>query len=106
MKKLLLIAISAIMVSGCAVRAKRSSESSIINVGMEENDFKDFHRQATLVYLTKDSTIYKVYQGSGERSTFSDYYYFAQKKLYKFEQKTHYFNNTNVKIEDSKANQK
>jgi opacity protein-like surface antigen len=106
MKNVLCIAMLAVMVSGCALRSKLSSESSNIHVGMNENDFKDSHRRATLVYLANDSTIYEVFKGSGERSTFSDFYYFAQKRLYKFEQKTHYFNNTTVKIEESKANQR
>ncbi|MDQ0640849.1 PBP1b-binding outer membrane lipoprotein LpoB [Pedobacter sp. W3I1] len=43
MKNVLCIAMLAVMVSGCALRAKPNSESSNIHVGMNENDFKDSH---------------------------------------------------------------
>lgn len=102
MKKVLFIALLAIMASGCALSSKAKVEPPTVQIGMNENDFKSANRRARLVYLSNDSTVYEVFKGSGEQLTISDFYHFSQNRLYKFEQKTHYFNNTTVKIEELK----
>ena len=102
MKKLLTIILLGMTAAGCAVNFPKKQAALVPVIGMDENEFKQLSRKADLIYLTNDSSIYELFKYSGDRLTVSDYYHFVKNKLYKFEQKTHYFNTTRVRVEDAK----
>jgi hypothetical protein len=102
MKKLLFIALLAATASGCALRSTKKVEKPGPMIGMTVEDFKMSFPRAGLVYLTTDSATYKVYRLSNTDFWIDDFYYFGKGKLAKFEQKTHFFNNSTVTIEHGK----
>ena len=102
MKTLLSIALMTVIASGCALSSRLKTDVSTPTIGMSEDDFKQANRRADLVYLSADTSSYQIYRAGGENMTWSDFYYFINKKLSKFERKTHYYNNNNVNITQSK----
>lgn len=102
MKKLILICLLAVAASGCKVSSTIANGKYPV-IGMSETEFKAVNRNAQLVYLTSDSSTYEIYRSRNEILLTSDFYYFGNGKLSRFEQKTHYFNNSTIKVEDSKT---
>ena len=101
MKKFIFICLLASTGIGCKIIPAKNAQQ--ISIGVSELEFKENNRYARLVYLADDQTsTYEIFQGSGEALTISDFYYFKNGKLSKFEKKTHYFNNNNVRIEAPK----
>jgi len=83
MKKLVLIALMAVMAMGCK---SRSYVESSIAIGMPENDFKKANRSAELMLANDDGTnVYRIISNSfipkPEPFTF---FYFYQGKLTRF----------------------
>ncbi|ARS38525.1 hypothetical protein CA265_02045 [Sphingobacteriaceae bacterium GW460-11-11-14-LB5] len=83
MKKLVLIALVAVMAMGCK---SRSYQESSITIGMPENEFKRANRSAELMLANDDGTsIYRIITTSfipkPEPFTF---FYFYQGKLTRF----------------------
>lgn len=102
MKKLLTIILLGMSATGCAVGFSKKQTALVPMIGMDENEFKKLNRKVDLIYLTNDTSVYELFKYSNDRFTTSDYYHFAKNKLYKFEQKTHYFNTTRVRVDDAK----
>jgi hypothetical protein len=102
MKKIIFICLLASTGIGCNLVIPKQNVHNI-SIGMSEVEFKENNKYAHLVYLADDQTsTYEIFRGSGEALTVSDFYYFKNGKLSKFEKKTHYFNNSSVRIEAPK----
>jgi len=101
MKQLFIIALLAITASGCAVSNSKLVKSTP-SIGMSEEDFRLAYPKADLVYLTSDSSAYKIYRGRDLYVSTDDFFYFKKKSLIKFEQKDHFFEQSTLRIEESK----
>ncbi|GGE44004.1 hypothetical protein EV200_101289 [Pedobacter psychrotolerans] len=104
MKKLLSWALLAALASGCATRNPKNARASTPVIGMNLEDFKLSYPRANLVYLANDTTTYEIDidRGMNDLKAMSDFFHFKKDKLYKFEHKTHYFNQSKVQINTSK----
>jgi len=102
MKQLFFIALLAIVASGCASLGKRQVSKVNPTIGMGEDDFRLKEQRAELIYLSGDSATYKTNVANNTLYWEDNVYHFYKGKLSFFEQKTHFFNKSTVKIEEAK----